>query len=504
MAEKIYALDLNSEEWTEWLLKELNQPKFRADQICQWVWQKRVFNAEQMTNLSMQLREELSQRVDFSPPSMLKEQRSKIDGTRKYLWQLRDGNSVESVLLRQDDRLTACVSTQVGCPLQCAFCATGISGYVRNLTAGEIAGQFLAMEAAIGRDINNIVYMGMGEPFLNTENVLKSVRMLNSPKMRNLGIRHMTISTSGVVPGILELAQSGLGVRLAVSLHAANDELRDMLMPVNRTFPLDELRGAMQEYQRKTNDRITIEYMLLGGVNDSAEHARELVRFLKGIHVFINLIPFNDVDARYQRPGPATVLRFRTILETAGFESEIRQEQGSDIDAACGQLRRKSSAGEGSSAEDSSPRAGKTDAVRADARESEPRTKKNRPAGKEGAPQGRAAKGTNQRGVKDTDERRRGMARKKSTPIFDSQAKEDGHGGKPERAGRKFPKRGDGSSRTEGDRSKGSLRGDTKKATTRQRPDSSAAARTEQQRGKKTALPKGERPRKKAVRARHK
>jgi len=500
MAEKIYALDLNGEEWTEWLLKELNQPKFRADQICQWVWQKRVFNAEQMTNLSMQLREELSQRVDFNPPSMLKEQRSKIDGTRKYLWQLRDGNSVESVLLRQDDRLTACVSTQVGCPLQCAFCATGISGYVRNLTAGEIAGQFLAMEAAIGRDINNIVYMGMGEPFLNTENVLKSVRMLNSPKMRNLGIRHMTISTSGVVPGILELAQSGLGVRLAISLHAANDELRDMLMPVNRTFPLDELRGAMQEYQRKTNDRITIEYVLLGGVNDSAEHARELVRFLKGIHVFINLIPFNDVDARYQRPEPATVLRFRTILETAGFESEIRQEQGSDIDAACGQLRRRSSSDRGAQPEDTAPKAGKTDAVRSDAQENEPRTKTGRPAGRENVPQGRTARDISPRGVKAAQRGER--ASKKM--LSDSRAKGEGPGGKQEGQGRRFQKRGDGSSRTEGDRDKGSLRGDTKKATTRQRPDSSAAVRTGQQRGKEAALPKGERPRKKAVRSRHK
>jgi len=500
MAEKIYALDLNGEEWTEWLLKELNQPKFRADQMCQWVWQKRVFNAEQMTNLSMQLREELSQRVDFSPPSMLKEQRSKIDGTRKYLWQLRDGNSVESVLLRQDDRLTACVSTQVGCPLQCAFCATGISGYVRNLTAGEIAGQFLAMEAVIGRDINNIVYMGMGEPFLNTENVLKSVRMLNSPKMRNLGIRHMTISTSGVVPGILELAQSGLGVRLAISLHAANDELRDMLMPVNRTFPLDELRGAMQEYQRKTNDRITIEYVLLGGVNDSAEHARELVRFLKGIHVFINLIPFNDVDARYQRPEPATVLRFRTILETAGFESEIRQEQGSDIDAACGQLRRRSSSDRGAQPEDTAPKAGKTDAVRSDAQENEPRTKTGRPAGRENVPQGRTARDISPRGVKAAQRGER--ASKKM--LSDSRAKGEGPGGKQEGQGRRFQKRGDGSSRTEGDRDKGSLRGDTKKATTRQRPDSSAAVRTGQQRGKEAALPKGERPRKKAVRSRHK
>ena len=341
MTEKIYALDLNSEEWVTWLTEELKQPKFRADQICQWIWEKKIFDTDEMTNLSLPLRELLNSRADFSAPMLISEQRSSIDGTRKYLWQLRDGHSVESVLLRQNDRLTACISTQVGCPLQCTFCATGLSGYIRNLSAGEIAGQFLAMEKTLDHEINNVVYMGMGEPFLNTDAVLKSVRMLNSPKQRNLGIRHITISTSGIIPGINQLAQSGLGLRLAISLHAADDELRSMLMPVNQTYPLSELRKAMQEYQSATGDRITIEYALFGGVNDSIEHARLLVRFLKGIHVFINLIPFNAVDGRYEKPKPEDILRFRTILTTAGFEAEIRSEQGADIDAACGQLRRK-------------------------------------------------------------------------------------------------------------------------------------------------------------------
>ena len=345
MAEKIYALDLNNEEWVTWLTEELKQPKFRADQICQWIWEKKVFDTDEMTNLSLPLRELLNSRADFGAPMLINEQRSSIDGTRKYLWQLRDGHSVESVLLRQNDRLTACISTQVGCPLQCTFCATGLSGYIRNLSAGEIAGQFLAMEKSLEHEINNVVYMGMGEPFLNTDAVLKSVRMLNSPKQRNLGIRHITISTSGIIPGIEALAQSGLGLRLAVSLHAADDELRSMLMPVNQTYPLSELRKAMQEYQSTTGDRITIEYALFGGVNDTIEHARLLVRFLKGIHVFINLIPFNAVDGRYEKPKPEDILRFRTILTTAGFEAEIRSEQGADIDAACGQLRRKTMSG---------------------------------------------------------------------------------------------------------------------------------------------------------------
>ena len=383
MTEKIYALDLNNEEWATWLTEELRQPKFRADQICQWLWQKRVFDTEEMTNLSVPLREQLSERVDFAAPALMNEQRSAIDGTRKYLWQLRDGHTVESVLLRQNERLTACISTQVGCPLQCTFCATGLSGYVRNLSAGEIAGQFLAMEKSLDREINNVVYMGMGEPFLNTDAVLKSIRLLNSPKLRNLGIRHITVSTSGVIPGIMALAQSGLGVRLAVSLHAADDELRSMLMPVNQTFPVSELRKAMQEYQAATGDRITIEYALFGGVNDGILQARELVRYLKGIHVFINLIPFNSVDGRYDKPKAEDILKFRTVLTTAGFEAEIRSEQGADIDAACGQLRRKTMAGAPCALEPKAHSVTMTDMKRED---SAPKTQRSAAAKKETAP----------------------------------------------------------------------------------------------------------------------
>ena len=340
MAEKRYALDLDNSEWKEYIEKGLDEPKFRADQICQWLWQKHTDNVEEMTNLSKPLRDKLAEKMDFAYPTLAREQRSQ-DGTRKFLWQLRDGESVESVLMKYGDRLTACISTQVGCPLQCTFCATGLSGFVRNLSAGEIAGQVTAIEKHIGREVNNVVYMGMGEPFLNTESVIKSAGMLNDPKLRGLGIRHITISTSGIIQGIKELADSGLGVRLAVSLHAAEDELRSFLMPVNETYPIAELRRAMQEYQAATGDRITIEYALFGGVNDSVERARELVRFLKGIHVFVNLIPFNAVGERYEKQKAEDVLRFRSILQTAGFETEIRSEQGADIDAACGQLRRK-------------------------------------------------------------------------------------------------------------------------------------------------------------------
>lgn len=345
MTEKKYALDLDHSEWEKYMTGALGEPKFRAGQICEWLWRKYVCDPEQMTNLSKELRGTLSDHFEFAYPALQKEQRSS-DGTRKFLWRLRDGEMVESVLLKEGSRLTLCMSTQVGCPLQCSFCATGLSGFVRNLSPGEIAGQLVAAEKHIGRQVNSIVYMGMGEPFLNTSSVLKSVRMLNSPGMRGLGIRHITISTSGIVPGIEEFAVSGLGARLAVSLHAADSELRSMLMPVNRTYPLEELRSAMQKYQTATGDRITIEYALFGGVNDSVEAARSLLRYLKGLHVFINLIPSNDVDGRYEKPRAEAVLRFRSVLESAGFECEIRFERGADIDAACGQLRRRTQSGE--------------------------------------------------------------------------------------------------------------------------------------------------------------
>ena len=340
MTEKIYAPDMDFGEWKEYTEKALEEPAYRAGQICQWIWQKHADDPEEMTNLSKPLREKLAEKLDFAFPQLAREQRS-ADGTRKFLWRLRDGESVESVLMKQGDRLTACISTQVGCPLQCTFCATGLSGFVRNLSAGEIAGQVAAIEKKIGREINNVVYMGMGEPFLNTEAVLKSIRMLNDPKLRNLGIRHITVSTSGVIPGIRALAESGLGVRLAISLHAADGELRSMIMPVNNSYPVEELREALVDYQETTGDRITIEYALFGGVNDGVERARELVRWLRGIHVYVNLIPCNSVEGRYAKPEAEDVLRFKSVLQTAGFECEIRAEQGADIDAACGQLRRK-------------------------------------------------------------------------------------------------------------------------------------------------------------------
>lgn len=337
MSVVIKALELSWEEWVD-TLEKMGEPRFRAEQICRWIWKRRVRSVVEMTDVSKGLRDRLATEVDFSLPEMVREERSKIDGTRKFLWKMSDGCTVESALLKQHDRLTVCVSSQVGCPLACPFCATGMSGFTRNLTAGEIAGQFLATEAHVGRDVNNLVFMGMGEPLLNADAVIKSVAMLNHPKMRHLGIRHIAISTSGIIPGIKELADAEVGARLAVSLHASTDELRDELVPVNRRYPLAELAAAMRDYQERTGDRINIGYSLFKGINDSVEHARDLIRYLRGLHVFINLIPCNPT-AGYERSAPEDALRFQNVLKTAGFECDIRVERGTDIDAACGQLK---------------------------------------------------------------------------------------------------------------------------------------------------------------------
>ena len=340
MSAAIKALELNWEEWVS-TLEKMGEPRFRAEQICRWIWKRRISSVVEMTDLSKDLRDRLVGKIDFSLLEMVREDRSKIDGTRKFLWKMSDGCTVESALLKQHDRLTVCVSSQVGCPLACPFCATGMGGFTRNLTAGEIAGQFLATEAHVGREVNNLVFMGMGEPLLNTDAVIKAVTMLNHPKMRQLGIRHIAISTSGIIPGIKELADSQVGARLAVSLHASSDELRDELVPVNRRYPLAELAAAMHDYQERTGDRINIGYTLFRGVNDTVEHARDLIRYLRGLHVFINLIPGNPTAGGYERSAVEDTLKFQNVLKTAGFECDIRVERGTDIDAACGQLKGK-------------------------------------------------------------------------------------------------------------------------------------------------------------------
>lgn len=340
------AIEYTYEDWLAFFA-ELGQPAYRAGQLCSWIWKRRVLDPAEMTDFGKTLREQLADSIDFSLPVIERQERAK-DGTRKFLIVMEDGAKVEAALLKQGDRLTACISTQSGCPIGCPFCETGSSGFERNLTRGEIAAQFLVMEKMLGREINNIVFMGMGEPFLNTEAVLDAVRMLNNPKMRELGIRHMVISTAGILPGITALTESGLGARLAVSLHASDDELRDELVPCNTTYPVKELISALHEYQRVTGDRVTIEYALFKGKNDTIEHARQLIRLLHGLHVYINLIPANQNKNGYERSAPETILRFQSVLKSAGFESDIRVERGGDINAACGQLKRSDEQSSGS------------------------------------------------------------------------------------------------------------------------------------------------------------
>ena len=337
--DKIYdALSLSYEEWNRILAEKFELPRYRTDQICQWIYQKKVFDFLEMTNLSKELREKLSESFTIIPPMIIKEQVSK-DGTQKFLLQLTDGEKIESVLIHHGSHSTACISSQVGCQLGCSFCATGISGYTRNLTAGELTGQLLVMEKRFGKDINNVVFMGMGEPFNNTDNVFSSVSAFNNPKMRNLGARHISISTSGVVPGIIDLSNFEVPVRLSVSLHAPNDALRSKLMPINRKHSLESLMDALRKYLERTGERITFEYIMIDKVNDSIGNAYELVSLLNGMNAYVNIIPYNPVIEKYERSSDAKIKEFCNVLSKHHIEFEVRHEKGIDIDAACGQLR---------------------------------------------------------------------------------------------------------------------------------------------------------------------
>ncbi len=332
------ALELSLNDW-QILFTNWGEAKFRAGQVCQWIYSKKVFNYHDMSNLSKALRDKLSGNVLMTLPILIKQQTSR-DGTRKFLWQLGDGARIESVLLNHGGHKTACISSQAGCPLGCVFCETGANGFTRNLTRGEILGQFLMMEKINGSDINNIVFMGMGEPLLNEGAVFSAIRSLNDKAMRNLGARHITISTSGIVPGIEDLADFEVPLRLSLSLHATNDALRSKLMPVNRQYPLQKLTGALKRYRERTGERITIEYALIDRVNDEPEYAYEMAALLDGLEPYVNLIPFNPIPSRPElgRSSDSRVRAFCSALSELKIEYELRKERGGDIMAACGQL----------------------------------------------------------------------------------------------------------------------------------------------------------------------
>ncbi len=339
MEKKYDLLDMTIEELEEKLLN-VGQEKYRARQIFQWV-NKGVKSIDDMTNLSKDLRQSLKDNFYIGCLAISKKLVSKIDGTAKYIFELADGNLLESVLMEYKHGLTACISSQVGCKMGCKFCASTGIGYVRNLSAGEILDQIISIQKDAGKRISNVVIMGVGEPFDNYENVLKFLRLVNHKDGLNIGYRHISVSTCGLVPEILRLSKENIPITLSISLHAPNDRVREILMPINKVYSIDKLVEACKIYTEATSRRITFEYAMIAGVNDSRENASELSRKLKGMLCHVNLIPINSVDGTgFTKSSRQQIEMFRSILEKFGIETTVRRELGSDISAACGQLRR--------------------------------------------------------------------------------------------------------------------------------------------------------------------
>ncbi|PKM43586.1 MAG: 23S rRNA (adenine(2503)-C(2))-methyltransferase RlmN [Firmicutes bacterium HGW-Firmicutes-8] len=333
-------MDFTAQE-TEQFLISLGEPAYRGRQIHKWVHQKGITRFADMTNLPLKLRDKL-QTASTPGGLALDTKKTSGDGTVKYLFGLSDGQAVESVFLPHEYGNSACVSSQVGCRMGCRFCASTIGGFVRDLTAGEMYAQIIGIRDDTGARISSVVIMGSGEPADNLTQVLKFISLIISPDGLNIGSRHITVSTCGVVPGIKRLAVEKPQVTLSVSLHAPNDEVRDEIMPINRKYPLGVLIEACREYISITNRRVTFEYALIDGFNDSREQAGELGRLLRGMLCHVNLIPLNEVAERgFRRSNRAAVKSFKDVLEEMGVPVTIRQEMGAEIDAACGQLRRR-------------------------------------------------------------------------------------------------------------------------------------------------------------------
>lgn len=327
-------------EELEAFLQELGQPKFRAEQLFRWLHQEGVRDYAQMTNLPKALREALQTRCPLWEPAAERKQVSALDGTVKYLWRLSDGNCVESVLMRYHHGNTVCVSCQAGCRMGCAFCASTLSGKARDLTPGEILDQVLFTGKDAGAEISNIVMMGIGEPLDNFDNVLRFLELVNHPKGLNIGMRHISLSTCGLVKEIDKLALLGLQLTLSVSLHAPDDETRSRLMPVNKSVGVPRLMESCRNYFEKTGRRISYEYAVIDGVNDSDAQADLLAELLRGQPGHVNLIPLNNVAESTLKPS-RRVKEFQKRLEGQGVTVTVRRRLGSDIDASCGQLRRK-------------------------------------------------------------------------------------------------------------------------------------------------------------------
>ena len=319
----------------------IGEPKFRAKQVFTWLHRGAV-SFDAMTNLSKPLREKLDGLYDITAPSVARKQVSKLDGTIKYLWKLRDGNCVESVVMQYHHGNTVCISTEVGCPMGCAFCASTLGGFKRSLTAGEILSQVYTAQRELGERVSHIVLMGMGEPLDNFDNVMRFIELVTDEKGLNLSMRNISLSTCGVVPKIEELMKKKLQLTLSISLHAADSGLRSKIMPINQKYDVDELLAVCRRYAAETSRRISFEYSMLAGVNDSDECARLLASKLRGMLCHVNLIPVNEVEESPFKPSsPERIERFTEILAGSGITATVRRKLGSDIEASCGQLRRK-------------------------------------------------------------------------------------------------------------------------------------------------------------------
>lgn len=332
----IYSLTLP--EWEDFVVTN-GQPKFRAAQIFDWLYVKQIRNFDEMKNVPKALKELISDVFDFTTFELVRHQEAS-DGTNKFLFRLADGNTIETVLMKQSYGLSICVTTQIGCRIGCSFCASTIGGLVRNLQAGEIVGQILHVARAMKERIGHVVVMGIGEPFENYDALTSFINIINHHKGLNIGARHITVSTSGLVPKIYDFARDHKQVSLAISLHAANDNLRTKIMKINRAYPLSELKRAVKHYIKETNRRITFEYILMRDVNDLDEHAYQLASFARGINCHINLIPMNPVgEFGIERSSKKQIMKFKEILEQEKLTVTVRREMGANIDAACGQLR---------------------------------------------------------------------------------------------------------------------------------------------------------------------
>ena len=322
-------------------LEAMGEKPFRAEQIFKWIFQEKIKSFDEMTNISLELREKLKENYTICNFEILRKQESK-DGTIKYLFDVLDGNAIETVLMSYHHGYSICVSSQIGCKMGCKFCASTGINFIRNLTSGEIAEQILAVEQDANVRISNVVFMGIGEPLDNYENVINAIHIINNPKGLNIGARHISISTSGLVPKIYQLAKEKIPCTLSISLHATNNEKRSSMISVNNAYSIEELIQACKDYIKETNRRISFEYALAKDNNDNLNDAKELVKLLKGMLCHVNLIPINKIEnGTFTKSSNENIMRFRDFLNDHGIVATIRRELGSDIDAACGQLRRK-------------------------------------------------------------------------------------------------------------------------------------------------------------------